>query len=67
MNTITLEQFAQNCGKAIKTIKQNYRKIPGITKTDKGFVVLSGTRYPFSLHSYKIDTAAEKRRVLSPS
>lgn len=64
MSTIPLDQFAHNCGKPIETIQRNYQKIPDKTKTNNRFVVLSGTRYPFSLGNYKIDTSAEKRRVM---
>lgn len=64
VNTIPIEQLAVNTNKSVNTIKRNYRIIPGITKINRNYQVLSGTRYPFPIKRYSIDTSAEKRRAL---
>lgn len=64
VNTIPLEQFAINARKSVNTIKKNYRKIPGITKINNEYRVLSGTRYPIQINRFSTDTSAEKRRTL---
>lgn len=61
---ITFEEFVNNSGVKESTIKRKYKQIPGITKTDDGFQVISGTRYPCDLHRYKLRDSYEKRYVL---
>ena len=61
---ISFEEFVLNVGLKRETIIKNYKKIPGIKKTDSGFIVLSGTRYPCDLHRYKLKTSGEKKYVL---
>ncbi|MBQ9210355.1 MAG: hypothetical protein IJ153_01520 [Clostridia bacterium] len=64
MCAIPLEQFANNAGKSVETIKRYYRSIPGITYVGGVYRIMSGTRYPFALGRNRIDTSAEKRRIL---
>ena len=64
VNRIPLEQFAANAKKSVNTIKRNYTRIPGITRINGEFQVLSGTRYPFQIKKFSIDTSKEKRRAL---
>ena len=45
-DTITIEEFSNNAKVKIATIKRRYKEIPGISKIDGEFVILSGTRYP---------------------
>ena len=61
---ITFDEFINNSGVKGSTIRRKYKDIPGITKTDKGFVVTSGTRYPCDLHRYRLRDSGEKRYVL---
>lgn len=61
---ISFEDFVNNSGVQASTIKRKYKKIPGIIKTDTGFKVLSGTRYPCDLHRYGLKNTSEKRYVL---
>jgi hypothetical protein len=46
MEYITFEEFVNNAKVKTQTVIRRYKDIPGIEKTDKGFIVLSGTRYP---------------------
>ena len=41
---ISFDEFVNNTGRAESTIKKRYKEIPDITKTQKGFRVISGTR-----------------------
>lgn len=59
--TISIEEFAQQCGYKPETIKRNYKEIPGITKEGSNYVIEYGTRYPFSIKVHKIKNSAEKR------
>ena len=61
---ISFEEFVNNSGVKASTIKRKYKQIPGITKTETGFVVLSGTRYPCDLHRYGLKDSGEKRYAL---
>lgn len=62
---IEFDDFVNMAGLKKATIIKNYKKIPGIERTDKGYRVLSGTRYLFTdIHKYKMDDAYEKRYVL---
>ena len=61
---IPFEEFVKNSGVKESTIKRRYKEIPGIEKTDDGFRVLSGTRYPCSLKRFKLKNSNEKRYAL---
>lgn len=61
---ISFDEFVNNSGVKASTIKRKYKQIPGIMKSDKGFTVISGTRYPCDLHRYSLKNSAEKRFVL---
>ena len=64
VNYISFEEFVELSGVKEETVKRNYKKIPGVTKNDYGYQVLSGSRYPFDAHRYKLDTYTKKRYVL---
>ena len=61
---IEFADFVNNAGVKESTIKRRYKKIPGITKTPKGFRVISGTRYPYNIGNTNIDDSASKRFTL---
>ena len=61
---IPFDDFVRNSGVKESTIKRKYKQIPGIIKIDKGFKVLSGTRYPCDLHRYSLKDSGERRYVL---
>lgn len=61
---ISFDEFAKNSGVKEATIKRKYKQIPGISKSDSGFTVVSGTRYPCDLHRYGLKNSGEKRFVL---
>lgn len=64
LNLIPIDQFAEISHVTVNTVKRNYRKIPGITKENGQFRILSGTRYPYPIGKCKIDSSAEKRYIL---
>ncbi len=61
---ISFEEFAYNSNVKESTAKGRLGDIPGITVTEDGIQVLSGTRYPCDLHRYKLRDSAEKRYIL---
>lgn len=61
---ISFDGFVNNSGVKEATIKRRYKQIPGIIKSDTGFTVVSGTRYPCDLHRYRLKNSGEKRFVL---
>ena len=61
---IDFEDFVNNVGVKESTIKRRYKKIPGVIKTQKGFRVISGTRYPYNIGNTNIDDSASKRFTL---
>lgn len=61
---IEFEEFVNNSGVKEATIKRNYKNIPGITKTENGFRVISGTRYPYNLGNSKLEDSSSKRYIL---
>lgn len=61
---IPFEEFVEKVSVKESTIRRRYKEIPGITKTENEFAVLSGTRYPCDLHRYKLSTSAKKRYIL---
>lgn len=61
---IEFEDFVRNSGVKESTIKRRYKQIPGITKTKKGFRVISGTRYPYNIGNTKLDSSEARRYVL---
>ena len=61
---IDFEDFVNNAGVKESTIKRRYRQIPGIIKTQKGFRVISGTRYPYNIGNTNIEDSASKRFTL---
>ena len=61
---IDFDDFVNNAGVKESTIKRRYKQIPGITKTKKGFRVISGTRYPYNIGNTKLDSSAARRCVL---
>ncbi len=61
---IDFDEFVHNSGVKEATVKKRYGDIPGIEKTENGFTVLSGTRYPCDLHRYKLYDSGKKRYVL---
>ncbi len=61
---IEFEDFVRNSGVKESTIKRRYKQIPGITKTQKGFRVISGTRYPYNIGNTKLDSSEARRYVL---
>lgn len=61
---IDFEDFVNNAGVKESTVKRQYKKIPGVIKTEKGFCVISGTRYPYNIGNTKIDSSESKRYAL---
>lgn len=61
---ISFEEFVHNSGMKKRTVLKRYKDIPGITKKNDGFLVLSGTRYPCDLHRYGLKNSGEKRFAL---
>ena len=61
---ISFDEFVNNSGVKESTIKRRYKLIPGITKSNAGFTVVSGTRYPCDLHRYGLKNSGEKRFAL---
>ena len=61
---IDFEEFVNNAGVKESTIKRRYKKIPGVIKTQKGFRVISGTRYPYNIGNTKLDSSEARRYVL---
>lgn len=61
---IEFEEFVNNSNVKEVTIKKNYKRIPGLSKTQKGFTVISGTRYPYNLRNAKLKDSSSKRYVL---
>ena len=61
---IELDDFVNISGVKEATIKKNYKRIPGFQKTDAGFRILSGTRYPFNLRNTNLDDSISKRYTL---
>lgn len=61
---ISFEDFVKISGVKESTIIKNYKNIPGITKTEHGFTVVSGTRYPGKIGLYKLNDSSKKRFVL---
>ena len=61
---ISFDEFVNNSGVKESTIKRRYKLIPGIIKSDAGFTVVSGTRYPCDLHRYGLKNSGEKRFAL---
>lgn len=64
---IPFEEFVHNSNVKESTIKKKYQSIPGITKTDNGYTVVSGTRYPCDLHRYKLRDSYDRRYALLKS
>ena len=61
---IDFDDFVKSSGVKESTIKRRYKQIPGITKTQKGFRVISGTRYPYNIGNTNIEDSASKRFTL---
>lgn len=61
---IELDDFVNISGVKETTIKKNYKRIPGFQKTEIGFRILSGTRYPFNLRNTNLDDSISKRYTL---
>ena len=61
---IAFEEFVRNCGFKEKTVKKNYKRRPGIEKTDGQSTVISGTRYPYNLRGTKINDYISKSLAL---
>jgi hypothetical protein len=62
MGYITFEEFVNISKVKENTVIKRYKEIPGIEKTDKGFVVLSGTRYPFDKRMLRGAKNSESKR-----
>ena len=61
---ISFEEFVRNSGMKKRTVLKRYKDIPGFTKKNDGFLILSGTRYPCDLHRYGLKNSGEKRFAL---
>ena len=61
---IPFPDFVLNSGVKESTIKKRYREIPGLTKSEDGFTVISGTRYPFDKRNLSIRDSGERRYTL---
>ena len=62
---ISVEEFLEKYNIKESTLKRRYHEIPGITKSNEGYLILSGTRYPCNANAYrKVDNSAKKRYVL---
>lgn len=67
INYIDFYEFVNNSGVKETTIKKKYKQIPGITKKDGVFQVISGTRYPYNLRHAKVDDFGSKIYILLKS
>lgn len=61
---IDFDEFVSIADVQAKTIKKKYKQIPGVEKTDRGFRVVSGTRYPYNIRNTKLDDSASRRYTL---
>lgn len=61
---ISLNEFAQLVEKKPKTILRRKKDIPVIEKFGNEWYVLSGTRYPCKVNSFKVKDNYDKRYVL---
>lgn len=61
---IDFDEFVNNSGVKKSTIKRNYKHIPGLSKTEEGFIVVSGTRYPYNLRNTKLEDYSSKMYTL---
>ena len=61
---IDFDEFVHNSGVKRATIIRNYKRIPGLSKTKKGFKVVSGTRYPYNLGNTKLKDSSSRRYTL---
>ena len=61
---IDFDEFVKRSGVKKKTVMRRYKKIPGITKTDNGFRVISGTRYPYNIGNTKLRDSYSRRITL---
>lgn len=61
---IDFDEFVNNSGVKKSTIKRKYKCIPGLSKTEKGFMVVSGTRYPYNLRNTKLEDYSSRRYTL---
>ena len=52
---IEFKEFVNMTGVKEATIKRRYKQIPGVIKTEKGFRVISGTRYPYNIGNTKLE------------
>ena len=60
---MTVEELASISGLKEKTIRKNILKVKGARFSDNGRVFIpEGSRYPYSLHRYKLDSI-DKRRI----
>ena len=61
---IEFKEFVNMTGVKEATIKRRYKQIPGLIKTEKGFRVISGTRYPYNIGNTKLEDSSTKRFTL---
>lgn len=61
---IDFDVFVRNSGVKESTVKKNYKRIPGISKSGEEFYVISGTRYPYNIRNAKLNDYAGKLYVL---
>jgi hypothetical protein len=59
-----MEEFANNSNVKEKTVIKRYREIPGITKKNGEYKILSGTRYPYDKRKLKVKNSEDKRYCL---
>ena len=63
-NYITLDDFVPIANVKKNTIIRRYKDIPGIEKTENGYRVLRGTRYPFQSGRFHITNIEDRYYVL---
>lgn len=61
---ISFDEFVHNSGRKESIVKKRIKDIPGITKADNRFQVVSGTRYPCDLHRRKYKNSGDRRYAL---
>lgn len=61
---MTIEEFSEECGIKVKSIRKRIDEIKGISHVDGVIVILEGSRYPYNLRRSRIDTRLKKMNVL---
>ncbi len=61
---MTLEQFAENYGVKISTVKSNIERIPGLEYVNREYRIIEGTRYFYTVRSAVKDNSVRLCLIL---